>query len=75
MRSAKGKCFLLSTASSAWCVWRYGKGSHVSVECLGRPVEIGDGEENHAKALRKLWVLGGKEEDVEREAAVNGSMG
>ena len=79
VRSAKGKCFLLSTASSAWCVWRYGKGSHVSVECLGRPVEFGNGEENHARALRKLWVLGGKEdnevEDVEREEAVNGHMG
>lgn len=77
VRSAKGKCFLLSTASSSWCVWRFGKGSTVRVECLGPPVEIGKQEEQRAHALRKLWVLVDKEDnvDVVREEEVNGQMG
>ena len=78
VRSARGKCFLLSTASSSWCVWRFGKASGGgSMECRGPPVEIGDGEKERARVLRKLWVLGDKEEadDVGREEEVNGQMG
>jgi len=77
VKSDRGKCFLLSTASSSWCVWRFGRGRRVSRECLGPPVELGDEEEEYARALRKLWVVVDKDEDrdVEREEEINGHMG
>jgi len=56
VRSNNGKSFLLSTAGSAWCVWRYAKKErldlkNVGEECLGPPVEIGVEERQRAQEL------------------------
>ena len=60
VRSNNGKSFLLSTAASAWCVWRYAKKErldlkHVGEECLGPPVEIGGEERQRAQELSSWW--------------------
>ena len=60
VRSNKGRSFLLSTAGSAWCVWRYAKKErldlkNVGEECLGPPVEIGAEERQRSQELSSWW--------------------
>lgn len=71
VNSRDRSCYLLSTASSAWCVWRFPASASkepadalpeaVSMEpareeCKGPPVELGDEEREHAHALRAWWA-------------------
>lgn len=67
-QSRARECFLLSTESSAWAVWRFSaqptttngtSQANVQVnfakECKGPPVETGPEEENHVRLLRRSW--------------------
>ena len=70
VRSRKRHPYLLSTDSSAWCVWRYEDVtqkekpvwarkpavSGVQEEVRGPPVELSDEEQSHAKELRGQWM-------------------
>jgi hypothetical protein len=70
VRSAKGQCFLLSTASSAWCVWRYSavaEDGQPEKDCRGPPVETGSEEEARARELRNWWVTTMRQEESDAE--------
>jgi len=72
VRSNNGKSFLLSTAGSAWCVWRYAKKErldlkNVGEECLGPPVEIGGEERRRAQDLSSWWK-NEKSDEVDADA-------
>lgn len=67
-QSRERECFLLSTESSAWAVWKFSAQStitngtnqandqvNVAKECKGPPVETGPEEENHVRLLRRSW--------------------
>ena len=70
VKSRKRTPYLLSTDSSAWCVWRYpdennegrpawatrGAAGGIKEEVKVPPVELGEEERRHARGLRAWWA-------------------
>lgn len=66
VRWKKKQLRLVSGETSGWCVWRYGAGEDEREkgdggawpreEIKGPPVEVGEAEREHVRALRKWWI-------------------
>lgn len=66
VRSRKNRLRLVSGETSGWCVWRFGAGEDKSEkgdggalpreEVKGPPVEVGEAEREHVRALREWWI-------------------